>query len=123
MSTWLYSQARHVLSRDGVLVSSDCYSGHGEGLNNPAAEGIPSVGPIPCGLYRFGEISADKSHGPLARRIIPAPGTDTHNRSGFLLHGDEVEHAGESLASHGCIIAARTVRAMTIEGEDLLVTP
>lgn len=120
MTRWLYSQAIGELSREGAHVAT-CYSGYGDGKNQPGAQDQANIGPIPQGLWFFGTLSADPAHGPLARHLIPASGTDTFGRSGFLLHGDSREHPGA--ASHGCIIAPRPARELAREGDELLVTP
>ena len=41
-------------------------------------------------------------------RLEPNAGTCTHDRAGFLMHGDSVQHPGG--ASKGCVIMARAVR-------------
>lgn len=81
------------------------YSGHGEGRNNPAMEAVPNVGPIPRGKYRIGPARNDPQKGPICFRLFPV-GHDAHNRSGFMIHGDNVRQD----ASEGCIIAGRLIR-------------
>jgi hypothetical protein len=41
-------------------------------------------------------------------RLTPANGTHNYGRSGFLIHGDSIEHPGQ--ASNGCIIERLPVR-------------
>jgi len=85
------------------------YSGAGPGKNNPDSQQIEDVGPIPVGAYT---ISAKEDFPALhlvgAMRLANLPGTDLFGRSGFLIHGDSIDHPGQ--ASHGCIILGRDDR-------------
>jgi len=94
------------------------YAGNGLGKNNPAAEGEANVGPIPEGRYLMGPWFDDPGgKGPLVCHLYPMPGTDTHGRSGFMIHGDSVKHPGT--ASHGCAIADHDTRLLMSHGSDL----
>jgi hypothetical protein len=105
---WTYKQATGELSHDGVLVGTG-YSGFGAGKNNPADQAIPDVGPIPTGNWIIEGPPFDSAeHGPYVMRLTPEQGTNAHGRSGFLLHGDSVEHPGA--ASRGCIVMPRPIR-------------
>jgi Tlde1 domain len=106
---WIYSQSSGKLKRDGNLISVG-YSGFGEGKNNPSMQQVADVGPIPQGLYEISAPYDTTTHGPLVMALIPQPGTNTFGRSGFLIHGDSIEHPGQ--ASHGCIIMNKVVRLM-----------
>src|SRR5579863_2380946 len=86
------------------------YSGHGLGVNNPAMQADPDVGPIPCGMWQAVELLPESSHGPNAIRLEPMPETNTFGRTGFFMHGDEIAHVGEHLASEGCIVEPENVR-------------
>lgn len=115
---WQYEQSTGKLSKDGVLVDAG-YSGFGSGLNNPDAQQVPDMGPIPAGSWAIeGPPFDSPSHGPYVLRLTPAEDTETFGRSGFLIHGDEVAHAGEHLASHGCIILARATRSRIWQSGD-----
>lgn len=85
----------------------------GEGINHPELEGERNVGPIPHGRYR---ICAPENHphvGPFAMRLDALPGTDTHGRSGFFLHGGK--------RSKGCVLLPRAVReAIWASGDRVL---
>lgn len=109
-TNWLYSQLQGVLVRPDGVRYDGLYSGFGGGVNNPEMEDVAGIGPIPQGRWTFGEPFDDPETGPLCLALAPAPGTYTFNRGGFVIHGDEVEHPGEHLASHGCIVAPRAVR-------------
>lgn len=114
---YTYNQANGYISQDGHLLGQG-YSGHGNGLNNPALEQVPSTGPIPRGLWEFGQAVNHPHLGPVAIPITPKDGTNTYGRGGFFAHGDEVGHVGENIASHGCIIAARGIRDHIEAGTD-----
>jgi hypothetical protein len=84
------SQGTGALYRDTLFVATG-YSGAGEGKNNPALQGVVDVGPVPRGDYTIGApecVTAPGPHGPYILRLTPAPGTNTHGRDGFLIHGD-----------------------------------
>jgi hypothetical protein len=107
-ASWTYAQKTGDLQQDGKQVSTG-YSGANEGKNNPAMENVPNVGPIPRGQWTIaGPPTDSKDHGPYVLRLDPVASTETHGRSGFLMHGDSKEHPGS--ASHGCIVLPRAVR-------------
>ena len=84
------------------------YSGKGIGKNNPAAQSVPNVGPIPCEFYTIEDPHDTKDHGPFVLRLIPDVTNVMFGRSGFLIHGDSVQAPGT--ASEGCIIASKLTR-------------
>ena len=84
------------------------YSGHGEGLNNPAMQDIKGVGPIPKGTYTIGEAFHHPTKGPCVMRLTPHPDNEMFGRDGFLLHGDNF--ALNHTASDGCIIQGLDAR-------------
>ena len=113
-----YSQSTGALrDANGNLLATG-YSGHGDGLNNAAMQAVPDVGPIPRGLWSIGAPQDTAEHGPFVLPLWPHAATDCFERSGFLIHGDEVEHPGEHLASHGCIILDRAAREAVWSGGD-----
>lgn len=105
---WIYSITKGKLT-DGTK-TFDVYSGRqGVWKNNPAYCSLPCYGPTPIGRYLIGTAHDDAVHGPRVMRLTPQAGTDTHGRSGFLIHGDSIAHPGN--ASEGCIIAGPDARA------------
>ena len=56
------------------------------------------------------------THGPYKLALTPDPANQMFGRSGFLMHGDILEHPG--CASEGCIIMPRDVREKMWESED-----
>jgi hypothetical protein len=116
---WTYHQKSGALhDKTGHLVSTG-YSGHGEGKNNPAMQHVPSVGPIPRGLWKMEEPYDSGKVGPFAIPLTPLPETETFGRSAFRVHGDSKSEPGS--ASHGCIIQPRIVRNQMWESGDRLL--
>jgi hypothetical protein len=113
---WIYSQRTGKLFHGDTLAGSG-YSGFGRGKNNPDFEKFADVGPIPAGLWLIQVPPFDsETHGPVCLRLVPERQTDTWGRSGFLIHGDSIQHPGS--ASHGCIILPRPVRLQVAASSD-----
>jgi hypothetical protein len=117
---WTYRQATGELLKDGRFIAQG-YSGKGHGKNNPAAETEKNVGPIPAGAWSVAALTTEMTaHGPYVLHLSPCNGTQTHGRSGFLMHGDNRQHPGE--ASEGCIIMQRAIREKVWESGDRVLT-
>ncbi len=107
---WTYKQqSGELIDRNGATVATG-YSGHGDGVNNPAMQSIPDVGPIPQGVWTIGAPCDTEAHGPYVLTLTPAAGTDTFGRDGFLMHGDLIGQVGQFQASEGCIIMPPDIR-------------
>jgi RHS repeat-associated protein len=128
---WIYYQTtgrlEHVLmSSDSTIIdysSGSGYSGVGAGLNNPAMQSVPNVGPIPQGAYRIGP-SYDSPHmGRSTMNLRPSATTNTFGRSLFRIHGDNQQR--NNTASEGCIIESASVRQRIANSGDncLIVKP
>ncbi len=78
-----------------------------EGKNNPAMCNVKDIGPLPPGMYTFGEVVLQSHLGPFAIPLIPDASNDMMGRSGFYCHGDTTPSGN---ASKGCIIAPRFIR-------------
>lgn len=104
---WIYDSTTGALAW-GMAPAGEGYSGHGDGLNNPALQAVPDVGPIPRGLYKIGSFFTDPEKGPIVACLIPLADTNTYGRSGFMLHGDNP--AMNHSASLGCVILPHDVR-------------
>ena len=100
-------------------LSCNGYAGNGAGLNNPAAQNQPNVGPLPQGDYTVGGFT--RRRGPQTRPLTPAPGNSMFGRSAFLIHGDN--RARNNTASEGCVIVDLGCRAGIPTGETLRVVP
>lgn len=119
---WTYSQRSGELFKANGELAGVGYSGFGPGKNAPAWQDHHDVGPIPRGDYTIGAPTALQGgpHGPFVLRLTPDQANTMFNRSGFLIHGDSISHAGS--ASHGCIVLARAVRgAVAASGDHRLL--
>jgi hypothetical protein len=91
---WTFHQSTGQLSRDGVHVATG-YAGHGAGVDNPAMENVPNIGPLPQGTYTIGPEFTHPHTGPLSMRLEPDASNEMFGRGGFLLHGDNATHTAK----------------------------
>lgn len=114
---WQYHQPTGELFYGGKLIGTG-YSGMPpKGKNNPAAQSIHNVGPIPRGWYAIiGPPRDTPQHGPFVLWLEPDHANEMFSRSGFLLHGDSLAHPGS--ASEGCIVIALEIRHNVWDSED-----
>ena len=114
---WIYEQLTGDLYKDNRFVATG-YSGAGkhkeQGRNNPDMQYVRQKGPICQGSYRIGPVHTSSHVGPVAMNLEPLPGTDTHGRSAFLIHGDNARND----ASKGCVILARPIRQQIAKSKD-----
>jgi hypothetical protein len=115
---WIYAQDSGWLVHNGAKLVQ-CYSGNGSGKNNPDAQAIRDIGPIPCGLYTIGEPQEGTPHGPFAMPLTPDPSNEMFGRSGFWVHGDSLLDPGH--ASEGCIIEPNVDRKIVWASGDYLL--
>lgn len=93
-----------LLNNDGSLLTK-AYAGgncgkNPEGVNNPDMVNVPCIGPLPPGIYTFGEPVYNSHLGPTAIPLIPDKDNEMYDRSGFYIHWD-TKVSGN--ASEGCI--------------------
>lgn len=105
---FIYSQSKHTLYHNDTLISSDGYSGHDLGMNNPAMQSVSMIGPLPVGLYEIGKSYDHPKLGPITMDLIPDPFNEMFGRSLFRIHPDSIEHPHE--ASEGCVCQDKTTR-------------
>jgi len=110
-----FQKSGNLISNSGELMCVG-YSGHGEGKNNPDMQHVKSIGPIQRGAYIIGRAYDSKNTGPLTIMLSPHPDNEMFGRGSFRIHGDSIKNPGT--ASHGCIIAPRSVREKIIAGTD-----
>lgn len=124
---WTYYIREGELWQNGHCVARRLYSGSddgdglvepGEGMNDPSLVGERNVGPLPPGRYTIGPAFNHPQTGPVSMRLFPSADTDMLGRDGFLIHGGNL--AGG--ASHGCIVAPATVRAILATTTDRVLT-
>jgi len=115
----IYKQRTGQLYRGDTLLTTG-YSGAPPSKNDPNAQHISNVGPIPQGAWWIGEMRDSPDHGPIVLPLIAVTGTETFGRSAFLMHGDSIASPGN--ASHGCIIVGRPIReSIADKGDKLLL--
>jgi RHS repeat-associated protein len=89
------------------VVNIRCYSGRGEGRDNPNMQHVPDIGPIPRGTWTIGT-HEERGTGPITLPLTPQQGNDVFNTernpSSFLMHGDSIDPTRYGSASRGCII-------------------
>jgi hypothetical protein len=107
---WTYKIKQGELWEGDVVQATGLYSGDSEHFNDPASTALVRRGPIPVGVYWIGVARDTKEHGPVFIPLHPVPGSQMYGRSDFGMHGDEIDHVGEHLASKGCIIAGPATR-------------
>ena len=87
-----------------------------EGKDNPADESVPDVGPIPEGIYTFGELVLQHPKlGQYCFPLIPDPSNQMYGRSGFWCHGDTTPPGN---ASEGCIVQPHDTRVAMYTSAD-----
>ena len=113
---WIYSQSTggltHVEPGGAITSVGVGYAGHGQGVNNPAMQGISNTGPLPLGTYTIGHQQSNVTGTgvtlPGSMRLTPAPDNEMLGRAGFLIHGPHTNDNQDS--SNGCPIFTRDVR-------------
>jgi len=108
VDTWTYVQESGVMIDPMGKLLAKGYSGLGLAKNDPAAQHVPNMGPIPCGKYTIEAPIDSPSHGPYAMHLVPDPENEMFGRSAFMIHGDSLHAPGS--ASEGCIIMPRAAR-------------
>lgn len=113
--TWTYEQITGRLFHNNELVGTG-YSGHDPHKNDPDAQYVKGIGPIPVGKYFIGPMHDSPNVGPDMMSLDAMAGTDTHGRGDFKMHGDSIKTPGT--ASHGCIIMAHPIRLQVAKSGD-----
>lgn len=111
--SWKYSQSTgQCLDPQGNLYMCG-FSGQKAGLNNPMADHIHKIGPIPRGLWKMGAWFQERE--PMGQGVISlfaVTGTDTLGRDGFYIHGLNIRDPLGS--SEGCIILGDTLARLNM---------
>lgn len=120
---FIYSQSQHKLYHNDTILSSDGYSGHDLGMNNPSMQSVAMIGPLPVGLYDIGNSYNHPKLGPITMDLTPDPHNEMFGRSLFRIHPDSIEHPHE--ASEGCMCQNKDVRTYISNSSDkkLIVIP
>jgi hypothetical protein len=118
--TWIYSQDDgRLYDKDGLHIATGYAGGNcgknPECVNNPDSQSVKKFGPLPVGIYTFGEVVLKSTLGPFAIPLIPDKLNNMFGRGHFYVHGDTSPSGN---ASEGCIIMARSVRNEMYESLD-----
>ena len=81
---------------------------HIPGRNNPEAQTLRCIGPLPVGWYTMGEPFHHPELGPLTFILTPDPTNEMFGRDSFRMHGASATDPLNS--SEGCIVQAHDVR-------------
>lgn len=114
---WIFKQKTGDLYRNDRHIAVG-YAGFGDGKNNPLAQHIHGVGPLPQGAYWIGEPADDPHLGKYVLRLTPVTGTQLFGRGGFAVHGFNALHPADS--SHGCPVFELPHRKLIHESGDAL---
>lgn len=113
---WKFIQSTgEMIAPDGEVFNG--YAGNGPGLNNPAMQNVPKVGPLPVGQYTIGELESSHGHlGTNVAALIQSEANDMFGRSAFYIHGrkgpDDMD------ASEGCIVMDHDDRMKVLTSAD-----
>lgn len=122
--TWTFQQSSGALLDPSGNVVATGYAGgncgaNPEGVNNPAMQGVKSIGPLPQGVYTLGTPEEGTHLGAFAVPLIPDPANDMLGRGSFFMHGDTTPSGS---ASEGCIIMPHQTRLNVWASDDHTVT-
>lgn len=108
---------------------------HQQGKNNHLMQDVPNVGPLPCGVYRFGPWAMSKEEsaklgypahlGVGIARLTQIAG-ESYGRDGFFVHGPAMDPAKHGQESRGCPVVEHDYRINQIAArkpDTLTVTP
>ena len=115
----IYSQSTGIMTRSNGVQIAHGWAGNDyradtnpsgiKGKNNPAAQNIHCIGPLPQGLYLLDAWESEHPGlGPWVCHLTPSPANEMFGRSGFYIHGPSQTDPDGS--SEGCICLLRTDR-------------
>jgi len=121
-----YSQSTGIMTRNGEEIARG-WAGNDSrpkvnpdrvhGYNNPDAQNLHCIGPLPQGLYKIGEWGVHPELGAHSAPLTQVSG-ETYGRSGFYIHGPGADPAN---SSEGCIVIPHDPRlAVEATGETLV---
>lgn len=115
---WVYSQKNGKLFHNDTLVGIGYAGAFGPTQNNPDAQCLIKLGPLPRGLYMIGPAYVHPHLGPVTMNLTPDLANDMCNpiRRFFRIHADSPDHPGHS--SEGCIVMNSTIRHIVSQSPD-----
>ena len=119
---WTFAYDSGIYRPDGTFACK-AYAGGDLGANpqaidNPEYEGVKDEGPLPEGLYLFGDPVDHSKLGAFAIPLVPDLGNDMKGRGGFYWHGDT---AIPGKASEGCIVSQPDIRHEAAQSDDQMI--
>lgn len=120
---WVFERKNGLLSQYGqVGLDFPVWAGNGQGKNNPAAEQLHDVGPLPAGFYVAGPPEDNHKTGLYSLSLTPYPKNQMFNRSGFYFHGSvAISNPLFGQESDGCIVGSYTDRQFFWNSGDHLI--
>lgn len=115
---WVYSQKNGKLFHNDTLVGIGYAGAFGPTQNNPDAQCLIKLGPLPRGLYMIGPAYVHPHLGPVTMNLTPDLANDMCDppRAFFRIHPDSVAAPGHG--SEGCICMARAIRVQVDSSTD-----
>lgn len=118
---WTYKiSTGELFSPDGNKIATGYAGGNcgknPEGINNVDMQAVKCIGPLPVGLYTFGQPVEHSHLGAFAIPLEPNDHNVMHGRAGFFMHGDLTGKFRS--ASEGCIIVGPDARHACHASED-----
>ena len=125
----IYSQSTGILTREGVQIAKgfagndsrpDANPNKVHGFNNPAAQNLHKIGPLPQGLYRIVEWQDQRPGLGKVVAILEQIGGETFGRDDFRIHGASASDPLNS--SEGCIVLPGQFQRVAVRatGETML---
>ena len=105
---WRFQQSTGKLFGPSGATVAEGWAGQRAGINNPAMQDQPGLGPLPQGTYTIGDPHDSPHTGPYTMDLTPDPNNNMFGRSEFRIHG--AAKIDPQLSSEGCIIMPRPVR-------------
>lgn len=111
-------------------IDTHCYSGQGEGYNNPAKQCVSNVGPLPATTYKLAScvnVMHETVQRPCAFYLDPQKPSEMCGRSAFFVHGCTCCTPGDDTnppsagCSAGCIVMSYANRRKLRVGDTLIV--
>jgi hypothetical protein len=117
---WTFNSSNgELFDSTGALIETGYAGGNcgknPEGRNNQAYQYTSNIGPLPVGLYTFGDPVEGTHLGPFAIPLTPDTSNDMRGRGDFYCHGDTTPSGN---ASEGCIIMSHSTRTRIVNSGD-----
>lgn len=109
-----YSQTSGLVTDDEGNTIAKGWAGCGIGKNQPGMQAVPSVGPLPRGIYSVSDWHNHPRLGQMVARLIQTEG-EAFGRNDFFIHGPSKDPKRFGQESQGCIVIPRPGREKVFE--------